>query len=92
MPGVYKLKTCRNCKKEHRKRGPFCSQACSNSHREVSDNVRENMRKVANEHNASPEGLATSKLMSNGLSAEDYSVEIPEFPELPPGYDIADKW
>jgi hypothetical protein len=92
MPGVYKLKTCPNCKKEHRKRGEFCGQSCHNSFREVSENVRENMRKVANEYKNTPEGLATSKLMSNGLSAEDYSIELPNIPDLPEGYDIAEKW
>jgi hypothetical protein len=92
MAGVYRLKQCPQCNKDHRKRGPYCSQSCSNSHREVSDKVRENMRKVANEHNATPEGRATSILASNGLSAEDYTIEIPEFPDLPEGYDIADKW
>lgn len=92
MPGVYKLKTCPNCKKDHRKQGIFCGQSCANSYREVSDNVRENMRKIAKEYNATPEGLATSKLMSNGLTAEDYSIEIPDILDLPEGYDIADKW
>jgi hypothetical protein len=92
VPGVYKLKNCPNCKKEHRKKGNFCSQACSNSHREVSEKVIENIRKLAETNNRTPEGIATAKLMSNGLSAEDYSIDIPDFPDLPEGYDIADKW
>jgi hypothetical protein len=92
VPGVYKLKACPNCKKEHRKKGQFCSQACSNSHREVSDKVKENIRKVAENNNRTPEGIAASKLMHNGLTAEDYSIELPTFHDLPEGYDIADKW
>jgi hypothetical protein len=87
MPGVYRLKQCPQCNKDHRKKGPYCSQACHNSHREVSDKVRENMRKVAIEHNATPEGIATSKLASHGLTAEDYSIEIPTIYDIPEGYD-----
>lgn len=86
MPGVYKLKACPNCKKEHRKQGKFCSQGCSNSFREVSDKTRENMRKVAENHNRTPEAIAAAKLMHNGLSAEDYEIQIPTIPELPEGY------
>jgi hypothetical protein len=92
MPGVYRLKKCPECQKEHRKKGQYCSQACSNSHREVSDKVRENMRKVATEYQKTPEAIAKNKMINSPLSIEDYSIEIPNFPELPEGYDIADKW
>jgi hypothetical protein len=86
MPGVYKLKNCPECKKEHRKKGKFCSQACSNSHREVSEKVIENIRKLAETNNRTPEGIAAAKLMRNGLSAEDYEINIPTIPDLPEGY------
>jgi hypothetical protein len=97
MPGVYKLKSCPECKKEHRKRGPFCSQACHNSHREVSDKQREQGRKLGEltkENAGSPESIATGHLLKQGIitTAEDFAIEIPDIPELPDGYDIADKW
>jgi hypothetical protein len=92
MPGVYRLKKCPECDKEHRKKGIFCSQACSNSHREVSDKVRENMRKVGEDYQKTPEAIAQTKMINSPLSTEDYAVNIPDFPELPEGYDIADKW
>jgi hypothetical protein len=92
MPGVYRLKKCPECDKEHRKKGIFCSQACSNSHREVSDKVRENMRKVAEDYQKTPEAIAQTKMINSPLSTEDYAVNIPDFPDLPEGYDIADKW
>lgn len=30
MPGVYRKKECPNCKKEHRRRGPYCCKSCAN--------------------------------------------------------------
>jgi hypothetical protein len=94
MPNVYKLKGCPECKKEHRKRGPFCSQACSNSHREVSDKQREQGAKMAKEKIGAPESIAAGHLMKQGIhvKAEDFAIQIPDIPELPEGYDIADKW
>jgi hypothetical protein len=94
MPGVYKLKECPECKKEHRKRGPFCSQACSNSHREVSDKVRDNMRKVTEDQRGAPDRIAGGHLLKQGIitQAEDFAIQIPDIPDLPEGYDIADKW
>jgi hypothetical protein len=86
MPGVYKLKNCPECKKEHRKQGKFCSQACSNSHREVSDKVRENMRKVAEDYQRTPEAIARNKMINSPLSSEDYAVNIPEIHDIPDGY------
>ena len=94
MPGVYKLKTCPECKKEHRKRGVFCSQGCSNSHREVSDKVRENMRKVAAESQGTPERIAQGHLVKLGITvnAEDFAINPPTIHELPEGYDKAEDW
>ena len=34
MPGVYREKVCPTCGKKHRKKGKFCSKACSNSGRD----------------------------------------------------------
>lgn len=61
MPGVYREKSCLECGKVHRKRGPFCSQACSNSHREVKVTTREKLSQVAKEYKQTPEGIADTK-------------------------------
>jgi len=92
MPGVYKKKECPQCGVEHRKRGNFCSTACANSHRPVSDNIRENMRKVAQEYNKTPEGIAQTRLF--GVDSDDYYIEIPDIPEadIPDGFDKAERW
>ena len=97
MPGVYKLKECPNCKKEHRKRGPFCSQGCHNSHREVSEKQREQGRKLGevNRENAgAPESIARGHLLKQGslTKSEDFAIELPDFPDLPEGYDNAENW
>jgi hypothetical protein len=94
MPSVYKKKTCPQCGIEHRQRGPNCSKACSNKGREVSDRQRDNMREVAKERTGTPEAIAGGHLLKMGIRsvAEDYSIQIPDFPELPEGYDIADDW
>lgn len=92
----YKEKVCGNtkCGKTHKKRGPYCSQACSNSARIVSDNVRENMRKVGAEYKQSPEGIANSLMVQNPVKAEDFAIDIPTLDHynIPDGYDIADDW
>lgn len=85
MPGVYREKICPHCAVKHRKRGPFCSKECSNSNREPTENIRNNMRKVATEYNRTPEGIAQQKLLSTGLLADDFAIEIPEF-----GPDLSD--
>lgn len=47
MPGVYREKECPTCGKKHRKKGPYCSKACSNAGRgfevraKLSANARE---------------------------------------------------
>ena len=84
MPGVYRLKQCPQCQKEHRKRGPYCCQGCHNSHREVSDKVRENMRKVSEDYHRTPEAIGARKLINSPLSAEDYAVDIPYIPDIDP--------
>jgi hypothetical protein len=50
------------------------------------------MRKVSIEHHKTPEKIAANKLINSPLTPEDYQVNIPDFPDLPEGYDIADKW
>ncbi len=98
MSGQYKLKECPACNKEHRKRGLFCSQSCSNVDRPVTDNMRSAMRKVAVEYNRTPEAIAKQKMLNTSLASmtvEDFAVDIPD---LPPDlsdwseYDRAADW
>lgn len=86
MPGVYREKDCLNCGKKFRKKGKFCSQACSNSHREVSDKVRENMRQMAEDNNKTPEGIARQKLFHANINPEDFAIDIPTLYDIPEGY------
>ena len=98
MSGQYKIKKCPACNKEHRKRGLFCSQSCSNVDRPVTDNMRSAMRKVAVEYNRTPEAIAKQKMLNTSLATmtvEDFAVDIPD---LPPDlsdwseYDKAADW
>jgi hypothetical protein len=50
------------------------------------------MRKVSEDYHKTPEAIAAKKMINSPLTTEDYAVDIPNFPELPEGYDIADKW
>ena len=98
--GQYKLKNCKFCDKEHRKKGPYCSQSCANRGRdEYSPNVAEAMRKVAIEYNRTPEAIAKQKQLNTPLASmtvEDFAVDIPDFTDLRDydldGYDRADNW
>jgi hypothetical protein len=90
--GQYKEKNCKYCNKLHKKRGPYCSQRCSAFDREPTDKMRDTMRKVAVEYNKTPEAIAQQKLLHTGISIEDFCVDLPDFPELPEGYDHAEKW
>lgn len=94
MPGVYRLKTCPNCDKEHRKRGPFCSQGCHNSYREVSDKVRENARRMGANTAGDPALIASGRMLGTGnmISADEYGVNIPDIIDLPEGYDRGENW
>jgi len=97
MPGMYREKACKFCEKLFRKRGPYCSQSCANRDRpEYSANVSISMRKVGAEYNRTPEAIARQKMIGTSLAsltADDFAVAIPDLPpELPEGYDQADKW
>jgi len=96
MPGMYREKTCKFCEKLFRKRGPYCSQACANFDRGGTEAQRKNMRKIGAEYNRTPEAIARQKMFGTSLAsltADDFAVAIPDLPpELPEGYDKADKW
>ena len=98
MPGVYKLKNCKLCDKEHRRRGPYCSQSCASKDKEPTEAMREAMRQVVTEYNQTPEAAAKRRQFGTSLATmngEDYAVEIPtihDLDELPPGYDHGEGW
>jgi hypothetical protein len=92
MPGVYKLKTCPNCGKEHRRRGPNCSISCGNAVREITDEHRANQSRSQKAYAETPEGIAHYQMVGqrsiaksigeNALSMEDYLIDIPSDDEL----------
>ena len=103
MPNQYKLKQCPVCYSDHRKKGIYCSQSCANSTRQQTTETVKKIRKSVNEYQSSPEGLANAQRQSLRASAmrndepmpvtiEDFAVDLPDFPELPEGYDHAEKW
>jgi len=101
MSGQYKLKNCKFCNKEHRKRGPYCSQSCASTDREPTEAMREAMRKVAIDYNRTPEAIAKQKQLNTPLASmtvEDFAVDIPDVRDLSDyddflqGFDKADKW
>ena len=103
MGGVYRKKTCPTCGIEHRKRGAYCGQSCANAGREITDVTRKKMSRSALEYNETPEGLANARRTSMRTTAmnmgapppvtvEEFCVDLPNFPELPEGYDHATDW
>ena len=68
MAGVYKLKTCPGCNVEHRKRGIYCSQACSNSKRIISDETRKKLSAKQIEYQQTPEGVAQVAAFNNATA------------------------
>lgn len=48
MPGVYREKECPTCGTKHRKKGPYCSKACSNAGRD--EETRAKLSASAKEH------------------------------------------
>lgn len=62
----YRLKNCKyeGCQKEHRQRGPYCSQACANRDRKHTDETKKKLSKSMLEYGQTPEGLANYRLVS----------------------------
>ncbi len=101
MSGQYKLKNCKFCDKEHRKRGRYCSQSCASTDREPTEAMREAMRKVAVDYNRTPEAIAKQKQINTSLASmtvEDFAVDIPDVADLRDydqfieGYDRGENW
>lgn len=95
MPGVYREKSCKYCGKLYRKKGIYCSQSCASTDRVATDAQRENMRRVALEHNKTPEAIAQQKLLHTGITSDEFAVSIPDLdPDLSDysDYNRAEKW
>ena len=98
MPGQYRLKNCKYCGAEFRKKGVYCSQSCAASDREPTEAMRLKMKTVATEYNRTPEAIAKQKHFGTPLATltgEDFAVDIPTIQDengLPPGYDHAEDW
>ena len=52
---TYKQKTCQYCATSHKKRGPFCSKACSNKARGQTAETREKISKALTIASVKPE-------------------------------------
>ena len=103
MPNQYKEKKCPVCSVTHRKKGIYCCQSCANSNQTKSPEHVKRIKKSIAEYQNSPEGVANAQrqsvrasAMRNGdelpVTLEDFCVDLPDFPELPEGYDHAEKW
>lgn len=56
------------------------------------------MRSVAIEYNRTPEAIAQQRLLSTGITIEDFAIDIPEIKDLADysdflqGFDRGEKW
>jgi len=96
MPNKYKEKDCLHCGTKFRKQGVYCSIACSNKARTVTQETKDKIKAKTREYYSSPEGIATanknSKQMTeynqkgympfNGISVDDFAVPIPDIKDL----------
>ena len=98
MPGQYKLKKCKFCSIDHRRRGPYCSQGCASRDREPTEAMREGMRRVAIEYNKTPEAIAKQKQLGTPLASmtvDEFAVGVPtirDYDDLPEGYERGESW
>jgi predicted nucleic acid-binding Zn ribbon protein len=103
VPGVYREKECPTCGTKHRKKGLFCSRSCGNG-REFTEEDKKVRRKKLLEYLQTPEGVATMKKSAaissgeiQGVSAEEWAVDIPEIKDIRDydmfdDYDRGEKW
>lgn len=103
MSDRYREKVCPVCSVIHRKRNEYCSKACSNRGRTITDETKQKLSVRRKEYLQTPEGIATVKRTSEinanpentTIPMDEYAVDIPDLPDildLPDGYDIADRW
>lgn len=95
----YREKSCKKCGVSHRKQGIYCSQACANADRIVSEETKEKISESRREYFDTPEGAAFAARLSERnktleplVKIDDYSIDIPTIHDLPPGYDPAEDW
>lgn len=98
MPGQYRLKQCKLCGADFRKKGVYCSQSCASRDREPTEAMRQKMRTVAIEYNQTPEAIAKQKQFGTPLATmtvDEFAVDIPTIRDeydLPEGFDHAEDW
>jgi hypothetical protein len=52
----------------------------------------EHMRRVVTEYNKTPESISYKKMFHTGMSPNDYAVDIPDFYDIPDGYEKSEDW
>lgn len=100
MNDRYREKVCPVCMVTHRKRNEYCSISCANRARKHTESTKQKLSEKRREYLQTPEGIATLKKAGElkadpekvSVPIDDYAVDIPDIPELPDGYDIADRW
>ncbi len=106
MPGVYREKDCPACGGKHRKKGLYCSQACSNTSRTYTNETKNKISRGLREYYKTPEGIALATVNNRRVNADKRGEEPPvtidqfavDIPELPPdlydytNYDKAEDW
>ena len=99
MPGKIIEKNCENCGNIFKtRRGVYCSVACSNAARDISNETKDKLRVKSREYLLTPEGVANRNLAGpNQITIEDFAVDIPEIKDLRDydgldGYARAEDW
>jgi len=98
IPNQYREKVCPVCDTVHRKRGIHCGQSCANKQRPISDNIRNNMRKVSYDYKLTPEGVAQNKMINGTVfKADEYAVGVPDLRTIDDfdmfeNYQLGEKW
>ena len=99
MPGKIIEKNCGNCGNIFKtRRGVYCSVACANADRDISNETKDKLRVKSREYLLTPEGVANRNLAGpNQITIEDFAVDIPEIKDLRDydgldGYARAEDW
>lgn len=91
MPGVYRKKNCPQCGVEHRKRGQFCSIACSNSFREVKPETRQKLSEIQTDYSAQTTARNIKRGEDNAKRERgEYVLQEDDWYVLPPVDDEDD--
>lgn len=91
MPGVYRKKNCPQCGVEHRKRGQFCSIACSNSFREVKPETKAKLSEIQLDYSAQTTARNIKRGEDNAKRERgEYVLQEDDWYVLPPVDDEDD--